>query len=327
MKVTNMTNIKNFIIFGFAGLPPEFYGPVSFLLLLVFLAIVLGNTFILTVIMYERTLHKPTYLIFFHLAMTDISFGIVTLPKIIARYWWNDLISSFGTCFAQMYFVHSLGAIHSLIMLIMALDRFVATCFPFRYPVLITNKTISIACILCWAFTFMRMLGIVLHALTLPFCNLNIIMHCYCDHVSVTQLGCGENVVYVERVALANALVTLLVPLTFIISSYFSIIIATLKMSHAERSNKVMSTCGPQIFITCLYYVPRCFVYLSSNLGFVFNSNARIIIAMMYSLIPAAVNPLIYCLKTQDIKKALTQRLRKWKVSTAHKINHKHIMT
>uniref|UniRef100_A0A8D3CCX4 G-protein coupled receptors family 1 profile domain-containing protein n=1 Tax=Scophthalmus maximus TaxID=52904 RepID=A0A8D3CCX4_SCOMX len=279
MKVTNMTNIKNFIIFGFAGLPPEFYGPVSFLLLLVFLAI--------------RTLHKPTYLIFFHLAMTDISFGIVTLPKIIARYWWNDLISSFGTCFAQMYFVHSLGAIHSLIMLIMALDRFVATCFPFRYPVLITNKTISIACILCWAFTFMRMLGIVLHALTLPFCNLNIIMHCYCDHVSVTQLGCGENVVYVERVALANALVTLLVPLTFIISSYFSIII---------------------IFITCLYYVPRCFVYLSSNLGFVFNSNARIIIAMMYSLIPAAVNPLIYCLKTQDIKKALTQRLRKWKV-------------
>lgn len=49
--------------------------------------------------------------------MTDIIFGFVTLTK-IARYWWNDVISSFGACFAQMYFVHSLGAIHSLILLI-----------------------------------------------------------------------------------------------------------------------------------------------------------------------------------------------------------------
>ncbi|XP_040902667.1 olfactory receptor 52E8-like, partial [Toxotes jaculatrix] len=309
MKHTNITNIKDFIIIGFPGLPPEYYGPVSVLLFLVYLAIVSGNALILTVIMYERTLHKPMYLIFFHLAMTDITFGTVTLPKIISRYWWNDMISSFGACFTQMYFVHSLGAIHSLILLIMALDRFVAIWLPFRYPVWITNKTVSIACSLCSVFTFIRMMGIVLHALTLPYCNLNVIMQCYCDHISITQLGCGENVAYVKNVALANALVSLLVPLTFIICSYFSIIIAALKMSHTETCHKVMSTCAPQIFITCLYYVPRCFVYLSHNLGFSFSTDARIIITMIYSLIPAAVNPLIYCFKTKDIKRALMQRL------------------
>ncbi|XP_019943613.2 olfactory receptor 2AT4-like [Paralichthys olivaceus] len=323
MKFTNSTNIKDFIIVGFPGLPPEYYGPVSVLLLLLLLAIVVGNSFILTVIIYEQTLHKPTYLIFFHLAMTDIAFGLVTLPKIIARYWWNDMISLFGTCFAQMYFVHSLGAIHSFLLLIMALDRFVAIWFPFRYPVLVTNTTICIACLLCWVLTFIRMLGIVLHALTLPYCNLNVIMQCYCDHISITQLGCGEDVAYVKQVSFANALVTLLVPLAFIIFSYFSIIVAALKMS---QSHKVMSTCAPQIFVTCLYYVPRCFVYLSYNLGFTFSIQARVVITMMYSLIPAMVNPVIYCLKTKDIKMALTQRFRNRKISIAHKTDHKRVL-
>lgn len=323
MKYTNITTIKDFIVTGFPGLPPEYYGPVSVLLLLTFLAIVVGNAFISAVIMYERTLHKPTYWIFFHLAMTDIAFGTVTLPKIIAIYWWNDMISSFGACFTQMYFVHSLGAIHSLILLIMALDRFIAIWFPFQYPVVITNKAISIACTLCWVMTFIRMMGIVLHALTLPYCNLNIVTQCYCDHISITQLGCGENVAYVKKVALANALVSLLVPLTFIIFSYFSIIIAVLKMSHTERGHTVLSTCVPQIFITCLYYIPRCFVYLAHNLGFSLSTDARIVITMMYSLIPAVVNPVIYCFKTKDIKEVLMQRFKKRKVSIAIKIDYK----
>uniref|UniRef100_A0A3Q4I7S8 G-protein coupled receptors family 1 profile domain-containing protein n=1 Tax=Neolamprologus brichardi TaxID=32507 RepID=A0A3Q4I7S8_NEOBR len=84
MKYTNITTIKEFIIIGFPGLPPEYYGPVSVLLLLVFLAIVIGNGFTIAVIIFERTLHKPIYVIFSNLAMTDICFGVVTLPKIIA---------------------------------------------------------------------------------------------------------------------------------------------------------------------------------------------------------------------------------------------------
>lgn len=320
MTYTNITTIKYFIITGFPGLPAKYYGLVSVLLLLIFLAIVVSNAFILAVIMYERTLYKPTYLIFFHLAMTDIAFSIVTLPKIIGRYWWNDMISSFGACFTQMYFVHSLGAINSLILLIMALDRFVAIWFPFRYPNLITNKAVSIACSMCWAVTFTRMVGIVLNALTLPYCNLNIIRQCYCDHMSITYLACGENVVYVRKVSIINASIGLLAPLTFIIFSYFSIIIAVLKMSHTERRHKVLSTCAPQIFITCLFFVPRCFVYLANNLGYSFSIDARIVITMMYSLIPAVFNPIIYCFKTKDIKEALMQRFKNRKIGIAIKI-------
>ncbi|XP_036936065.1 olfactory receptor 52Z1-like [Acanthopagrus latus] len=323
MKYTNITTVKDFIITGFPGLSPEYFGPVSALLLLLFLAIVIGNAFISAVILFERTLHKPTYVIFFHLAMTDIIFSTVTLPKVIARYWWNDMVASFGACFTQMYFVHALGAIHSLILLIMALDRFVAIWLPFRYPVAFTNKKVSIACSTCWIATFIRMTGVVLHALTLPYCDKNVILQCYCDHLSITKLGCGENVAYVNIVALGMALLGLLGPLTFIIFSYFSIIIAALKMSSTDRQYKVLSTCAPQIFITCLYYVPRCFVYLANYLGFTFSTDARVVITMMYSLIPAAVNPVIYCFKTKDIKEALIRRFKSRKVSTAFTFTYK----
>lgn len=310
MILSNVTTIKNFIITGFPGLPSEYYGLVSVLLLLLYLSIVAGNAFVLVIIMFERTLHKPTYLIFFHLAMTDIIFGTATLPKIITIYWWNNRISSLGSCFAQMYFVHSLGAIHSLILMVMALDRFAAIWFPFRYSVVFTNKAVSVACNLCWALTFIRMTGIVLHALSLPYCNLNIITQCYCDHISITKLGCGNKVAYVKQVALGNALVSLLVPLTVIILSYVFIITAVLKITQRDRQHKILSTCVPQILITCLYYVPRCFVYLAHNLGFSLKTEARVVITMMYSLMPAAVNPIIYCLKTKDIKEALTKRLK-----------------
>lgn len=305
-----ITTVKYFIITGFPGLQPEHYSLVSALLFLLFLAILLGNVLILAIIMYSDTLWKPKYWILFHLAIADLLFGFVTLPKVIAVYWWKAEVSPFAACFTQMYFVHSLGAVHSLILFMMSLDCFIAIWFPFKYPVVVTNRTIIIACNLCWIFTFIRIMGIVLHALTLPYCNLNIISQCYCDHISVTQLACGENVEYVQRVAFGNSMVTLLVPLSFIIFSYSSIIVAVLKISQNDRRHKVLSTCLPQFMVTCLYYMPRCFDYITNYLGFELSSEARTVITTMYNLMPAMLDPIIYCLKTKDIKETLIKKFR-----------------
>ncbi|XP_056139803.1 olfactory receptor 51E2-like [Lampris incognitus] len=322
MTYTNFTTVKDFRIIGFPGLQPEHYGPVSALLLLTFLSIVFGNVFILAFVAYERCLHKPTYLIFCHLALTDIAFGFVTLPKIIARYWWDDKVVSFGACFTQMYFVHCLGAIHALILLIMAVDRFIAICIPLRYPVLIRNNNISFICGVCWIFTFIRMLVVLFQALSLPYCNSNIIAQCYCDRISIVRLACKKDQ-YIEDLAFGFAMFSLSVPLGFIIFSYFAIIISVLKTSRTNGRSKTMSTCTPQIFITSLYFLPRCFVYLAYFLGFKFpNADIRIAVIMLYSLLPAVVNPLIYCFKTKDIKEILLKKLKSVKIGIEIKLNY-----
>ncbi|XP_076591271.1 olfactory receptor 52E8-like [Chaetodon auriga] len=316
MFYTNITTVKDFMIIGFPGLHPAYYGPVSALLFFTYLFILVGNIFILIFVGLERRLYKPTYLIFCHLAMNDLLFGTVTLPKMISRYWWDNKMISFGACFTQMYFVHSLGAIHSLLLLIMSLDRFIAVFFPFKYPVLITNNNISIACGLSWIGTFLRMMGIVYHALTLPYCNSNVIVQCYCDHISITNLACGESVKLVQAVAVGFAMFSLLLPLSFVIFSYISIFAVVLRMGNTEGRYKTLSTCTPQLLISCLYYLPRCFVYLTHAVGFSFSLDIRILLILLYSLLPCAVNPIIYCFKTKDIKDILMKRLTNAKVET-----------
>ncbi|XP_034024719.1 olfactory receptor 52E8-like [Thalassophryne amazonica] len=311
---TCITTITDFVILGFPGLDPKYNAAVSVLLFFTYLAIVFGNLLILVFVGLDKRLYKPTYLIFCHLAMTDLLFGTVTLPKAISKYWWDDKIVSFGGCFTQMYFVHALGAIQSLLLLIMALDHFISVCLPLKYPVLITNNKISIACGLSWIFTFFRMMIIVFHALSLPYCDSNIIVQCYCDHISIVRLGCGENVRYVQRVALGFAMFSLLLPVSFILFSYTSIFVVILRMRTVERSYKTFSTCTPQLFITFLYYLPRCFAYVANNVGFSFNLDIHILVTLLYSLIPCVFNPLIYCFKTRDIKDSLMRKLTRAKV-------------
>ncbi|KAM9734159.1 olfactory receptor 52E8-like [Menidia menidia] len=315
MLYTNVTVIKDFFIVGFPELLPKYYGPVSALLLLVFLTIAVGNIFILFFVKFESSLHKPSYLIFCHLALTDLMFGTVTLPKIISKYWFNDSIISFYGCFSQMYFVHGLGAAHSFILMVMALDRFIAIVAPLRYASLFTNKTVSVLCGLSWFCPLSWMFGVVFDALALPFCNSNIIVQCYCDHLSIINLGC-ENVRGSTLLGIGLAMFSLLVPLSFIILSYFIIIIAVLKISSSEGRIRTMSTCTPQLLITGLFYLPRCFVYLANFVGFTFSSPIRIVVIMIYSLLPAAVNPIIYCFKTKDIKENLKRKLFSSKIKS-----------
>ncbi|XP_026170150.1 olfactory receptor 2AT4-like [Mastacembelus armatus] len=319
----NFTRVKNFFILGFPGLSSQYYGPVSALLFLIYLAIAIGNIFILAFVAYEKSLQKPTYLVFCHLALNDLTFGTVTLPKIISKYWFDDSVVSFYGCFTQMFFVHYLGSVTSFILLVMALDRFTAICIPLRYPVLITNNTVSVLCGFAWFIPLPLMVAVVFHALTLPFCKLNVIAQCYCDHISITSQACGEDVKIVAVTSLCIAMFCLLVPLAFILFSYISIIVVIMKMSNAAGRKKTLSTCTPQIFITCLFYLPRCFVYVANTFGFSFSLDVRILLILLYSLFPAAVNPIIYCFKTQDIKQMLMKRLKKAQIGIEIKLLYK----
>ncbi|XP_037534208.1 olfactory receptor 52Z1-like [Nematolebias whitei] len=305
---TNVTRIKDFFILGFPGLLPQYYGPVSALLFVLYLAIAAGNIFILVFVRSEPSLHKPTYDIFCHLALSDLLFGTLTLPKIISKYWFYDSIISFYSCFAQMFFVHFLGAAHSFILMVMALDRFIAICVPLRYMSLFTSNTVSVLCGISWCMPVSFMFAIVFDALKLPYCNSNIIVQCFCDHMSIISLGCVD-IRNSILLGLVLGMISLLLPLGFIILSYCIIIVTVLRISSSDGRIRTLSTCTPQLIVTGIYYLPRCFVYFASFVGYTFSTSARIVIILLYSLIPPAVNPLIYCLKTKDIKEHLKLRL------------------
>lgn len=81
-------------------------------------------------------------------------------------------------------------------------------------------------------------------------------------------------------------------------------------LSHCSPQGrmKTFSTCATQGCIISLYYIPRFFVYSTPffpNLKM--TPDKRIATTLIYSLFPPLINPLIYCLRTKEIKQILTR--------------------
>ncbi|KAI5099249.1 odorant receptor, family C, subfamily 103, member 1, partial [Silurus meridionalis] len=309
MSSKNVTFVKDFFIVGFPGLHPNYYVFVSAIIFFIYLCILIGNGIFLLLFATNKSLHKPMYFIYISLVLSDVLFCTCTLPKIIARYWFQDGTISFAACFFQMYLVHYFGVVNSYTLALMAIDRYIAICFPFHYHIIMSNRNIVILSIVVWLFAHPSSIMMVVRAYPLPYCGANTIVHCYCDHISITRLACTDRTLY-SFPAFVYAMVVLLGSLAIIVLSYSFIILAILKISSTEGWLKTFSTCSSQLIIIALFFLPRCFYYLAANIGITFNADLQIAIIMLYSLLPPMINPLLYSLKTGEVKKIL---LRKFK--------------
>ncbi|XP_017544350.1 olfactory receptor 2AT4-like [Pygocentrus nattereri] len=308
MPEGNVTSVKNFVIVGFPGLHSNYYGLVSAVMLFVYVCILLGNGIFLTLFVREQKLHKPMYYIIINLVACDVLFSTTTLPKIIARYWFNDGVISFLGCFIQMYFVHYFASVNAFILAVMAFDRYVAVCNPLRYTNIVKDSTIMILCFASWLIAKPCVLMLAIRAYPLPYCAANKIVQCYCDHVAITKLACTDRTPY-GFPAFVSAMVVLLMPLAFILFSYFAIMMAVLQISTAQGRLKTLSTCSSQLIIIALFFLPRCFNYMAPYVGISFNADMQILTIMLYSLLPPMINPLIYCLRTKEVKEVLAKNL------------------
>ncbi|XP_017271784.1 olfactory receptor 1J2-like [Kryptolebias marmoratus] len=304
MSERNSSRVTEFILTGFPGLHPEYYGLVSAVLFFVYLMTVIANTVVLFLFATNRSLHKPMYYIISNLVVSDLLFSTTTLPKIISRYWFKSGVISFTGCFVQMFFVHYLGTVNSFIFFLMAFDRYCAICHPLKYADVLKKVRILILILTAWIISCAFSLNLLIRAYPLPYCGSNVIIHCFCDHIGITVLACTDRTPYALP-AFAIAVIVLLVPLAFIVFSYCSILMEVTKIAGFKNRLKSLSTCSTQLIIISLYYLPRCFVYLASNVGITFSADVRIVIIMLYSLGPPMVNPLIYCLRAKDIRECL----------------------
>uniref|UniRef100_A0A674CBH8 G-protein coupled receptors family 1 profile domain-containing protein n=1 Tax=Salmo trutta TaxID=8032 RepID=A0A674CBH8_SALTR len=286
----NYTRVSEFVIVGFPGLHPSFYQLVAWFFFFIYVITVVGNFLLVVLFALERSLQKPMYIIMLSLALSDIGFCTVALPKVIARYWWDDAGISFYTCLIQKQFIHYFGTLNSLIMMTMAMDRYLAICNPLRYTELMTNRTMSLLTALSWMSAMISPGITTIQSSQMPFCGPNRIIHCYCDTISLNQ-----------SVAL------LLTPSDFTV----------LYLMYIHRW-KTFSTFSSQLCIISLYNVPRCCVYTSSVINFSISQDFVIVFFLFYSLLPPLLNPFIYCLRTKEIKAFLANLFYS---TCVHKVN------
>lgn len=126
-----------------------------------------------------------------------------------------------------MFFLHSFSIMESAVLLAMAFDHYVAICKPLHYSTILTGPLItkiSLAAV-TRAVTLMTPLPF-LHR-RFHYCQGPVIAHCYCEHMAVVRLACGDthfNNIYGIAVAMFIGAFNLL----FVILSYIFIFQAVL---------------------------------------------------------------------------------------------------
>ncbi|XP_072515087.1 olfactory receptor 6Y1-like [Salminus brasiliensis] len=309
------TVVTEFFIVGFPGLQPEYNSLVAAFFLSVYVTVLAGNCAFMMLFAFETSLHKPMYIIMLNLAVSDVGFCTVALPKLISRYWFNNGSISFQLCLMQRVFIHYFGTLNSLIMMIMALDRYLAICFPLRYPVLMTNQIMGLLSGFSWVSAFISPSISASMTAQMPFCGPNQIINCFCDTMSMNNLACTD-IRAAYQVQFSLAMFVLIVPFSFIIFSYVCIVVTVIKIANIQGRMRAFSTCTTQLCLISLYYTPRFFVYATPYIpNLKMTVDQRLVFSMFYLLMPPLVNPLIYCFRTKDIQRLFRKCLQDRRMS------------
>uniref|UniRef100_A0A2I2ZID2 Olfactory receptor n=1 Tax=Gorilla gorilla gorilla TaxID=9595 RepID=A0A2I2ZID2_GORGO len=288
-----------FLLVGIPGLE-HLHAWISIPFCFAYTLALLGNCTLLFIIRADAALHEPMYLFLAMLATTDLVLSSTTLPKMLAIFWFRDQEINFFACLVQMFFLHSFSIMESAVLLAMAFDRYVAICKPLHYMTVLTGSLITrigMAAV-ARAVTLMTPLPFLLRRF--HYCQGPVIAHCYCEHMAVVRLACGDtsfNNIY----GIAVAMFIVVLDLLFAILSYVFILQAVLQLASQEARYKAFGTCVSHIGAILSTYTP---VVISSVMHRVARHAAphvHILLAIFYLLFPPMVNPIIYGVKTKQI--------------------------
>ncbi|XP_020918075.1 olfactory receptor 52K1-like [Sus scrofa] len=261
----------------------------------------LGNCTLLFIILVNTALHEPMYLFLAVLAAIDLVLSSTTVPKMLAIFWFRDRAINFYTCLVQMFFLHSFSIMESALLLAMAFDRYVAICRPLHYTTVLTGPLITkigLAAV-TRAVTLMTPLPFLLRRF--HYCRGPVIAHCYCEHMAVVRLACGDtrfNNIYGIAVAMFIAVLDLF----FVILSYIFILRAVLQLTSQEARYKAFGTCVSHIGAILAFYTPAVISSVMHRVARRAAPHVHILFANFYLLFPPMVNPIIYGVRTKQIR-------------------------
>lgn len=301
--------VSDFLLHCFAKSPSwQFW--LSLPLSVLFLLAMGANATLLVTIQLETSLHQPMYYLLSLLSLLDIVLCLTVIPKVLTIFWFDLKSISFTACFLQMFIMNSFFAMESCTFMVMAYDRYIAICHPLRYPSIITDQFVVKAAIFIFFRSVLLTLPIPILSARLSYCGRNVIENCICANMSVSRLSC-DDVIINSLYQFAGGWTLLGSDLILIFLSYTLILRAVLRLKAEGAVAKALSTCGSH-FILILFFSTILLVFvLTHAVKKKVSHDVPVLLNVLHHVIPAALNPIVYGVRTHEIKQGILRLLKK----------------
>ncbi|XP_036452882.1 olfactory receptor 52K1-like [Colossoma macropomum] len=238
-----------------------------------------SNSILIFLIITQRALHSPMFVLIGLMAVVDLFMPIFFVPNMLLSFLFDWNVISLVGCLIQIFCVQYVGSYRSTLLLWMALDRFFAICRPLSYHNYMQMSNFLQFIILPVIRNTLLNVSVVSLAGKLHFCTKNEIDHCFCEHMGLVQLACGDTSIN-NLVGLATALLIPTTDFVFITISYVMIFASVMKSG--KSSMKAINTCITHIIVITFSLVFTLMAFLSYRIRNDFSPNSRIFISTMY---------------------------------------------
>ncbi|XP_059349205.1 olfactory receptor 14J1-like [Ammospiza nelsoni] len=306
--MSNNSSIRHFLLLALAD--TRQLQLLHFCLLLgISLAALLGNGLIISAVACGHHLHMPMFFFLLNLALSDLGSICTTVPKAMHNSLWDTRNISYTGCATQVFFFLFFISTQFYLLTIMCYDRYVSICKPLHYGTLLGSRACAHMAAAAWASGFLTALLHTANTFSLPLCHGNAVGQFFCEIPQILKLSCSHS--YLREIWLLAASVCLNFGcFVFIVFSYVQIFRAVLRIPSEQGRHKAFSTCVPHLAVLSLFLSTGTFAYVKPPS--ISTPSLDLALSVPYSVVPPALNPLIYSLRNQELKAAVRRMMTGW---------------
>ncbi|XP_027487741.1 olfactory receptor 14C36-like [Corapipo altera] len=277
------------------------------LFLAISLAALLANGLILSAVACDHHLHTPMGFFLLNLSLTDLGCICTTVPKAMHNSLQNTTTISYMGCAAQAFLFLFFISAEYFLLTIMCYDRYVAICKPLHYGTLLGSRACAHMAAAAWVTGFLIALLHTANTFSLPLCQGNALGQFFCEIPHILKLTCSHSG-YLRELGLVGIGACLgFGCFVFIVFSYVQIFRAVLRIPSQQGRHKAFSTCLPHLAVVSIVISTSFFAYLKPPS--IFSPSLDLVLSVLYSVVPPALNAFIYSLRNQELKDALRKMM------------------